>query len=130
MRGVDKIDSFNANLAKVGLGGFDSSPMWVRSRFDLINSFIETPDYLKNHENEFPEQGEHNLCSIRMKSFFLIRTILFGPYTISRFLFRLSNKPSKLDNSIWKKISSNPYLVYDEMVWQRRNGCEFETTSW
>ena len=42
MRGVDKIDSFNANLAKVGLGGFDSSPMWVRSRFDLINSFIES----------------------------------------------------------------------------------------
>ena len=58
MRGEDKIDSFNANLAKVGLGGFDSSPMWVRSRFDLINSFIETPDYLKNHENEFPEQGQ------------------------------------------------------------------------
>ena len=68
MRGVDKIDSFNANLAKVGLGGFDSSPMWVRSRFDLINSFIETPDYLKNHENEFPEQGEHNLCCIDLYS--------------------------------------------------------------
>ena len=51
-------------------------------------------------------------------------------YKISHFLFRLSNKPSKLDDSIWKKISSNPYLVYDEMVWQRRNDCEFETTSW
>ena len=123
MRGVDKIDSFNANLAKVGLGGFDSSPMWVRSRFDLINSFIETPDYLKNHENEFPEQGEHNLCCISINA-------LKESLPMIHFYLRLSNKPSKLDNSIWKKISSNPYLVYDEMVWQRRNDCEFEATSW
>ena len=58
MKGVEKVDSFNANMSKVGLGGEDSSPMWVRNRYDLIHSFAESPDYLENHENEFQEQGE------------------------------------------------------------------------
>ena len=45
-------------MSKVGLGGEDSSPMWVRNRYDLIHSSAESPDYLENHENEFQEQGE------------------------------------------------------------------------
>ena len=32
-------------------------------------------------------------------------------------MFRLSNRPSKFDNSGEQKISSDSYLVYDEMVW-------------
>lgn len=44
--------------------------------------------------------------------------------------FRLSNKPTKLDDSIWKKISSYSYLVYDEVVWQGRNDCKLKTASW
>ena len=51
MRGVDKIDSFNANMSKVGLGGTDSSPMWVRNRFDLINSLSESPENNENTDN-------------------------------------------------------------------------------
>ena len=51
MRGVDKIDSFNANMSKVGLGGTDSSPMWVRNRFDLMNYFSESPDNNENTDN-------------------------------------------------------------------------------
>ena len=58
MRGVDKVDSFNANMSKVGLGGTDSSPMWVRNRFGLINSFSETPDHDEHHENQLPKQGK------------------------------------------------------------------------
>ena len=58
MRGVDKIDSFNANMSKVGLGGTDSSPMWVRNRFDLINSFSESPNDDENNENPFQNQGK------------------------------------------------------------------------
>ena len=51
MRGVDKIDSFNANMSKVGLGGTDSSPMWVRNRFDLMNYFSESPDNNEKTDN-------------------------------------------------------------------------------
>jgi len=29
--------------------------MWLRNRNDLTNSFVENPDYLKSHENEFDE---------------------------------------------------------------------------
>ena len=58
MRGVDKIDSFNANMSKVGLGGTDSSPMWVRNRFDLINSFSESTNDDENNDNPFPNQGK------------------------------------------------------------------------
>ena len=57
MRGVDKIDSFNANMSKVGLGGTDSSPMWVRNRFDLMNYFSESPD-----NNENTDHLNQNLC--------------------------------------------------------------------
>jgi len=39
----------------VGTGGFDSSPMWIRNRADLTNSFVENPDYLKQNETEFDE---------------------------------------------------------------------------
>ena len=39
----------------MGLAGFDSSPMWIRNRFDLTNSFVEEPDYLRGHEAEFDE---------------------------------------------------------------------------
>ena len=45
----------NLNKAKMGLAGFDSSPMWIRNRFDLTNSFVEEPDYLRGHETEFDE---------------------------------------------------------------------------
>ena len=71
LEGVDKVESFNMNLSKCGVGGFDSSPMWIKNRFffiflllnnyllffrtDLTNSFIENPDYLKSHENQFTE---------------------------------------------------------------------------
>ena len=67
MRGVDKVDSFNANMSKVGLGGTDSSPMWVRNRFDLINSFSETPDHDEHHENQLPKQGKARLYSLYSK---------------------------------------------------------------
>jgi len=56
LNGIEHVDSFNTNLAKVGLAGFDSSPMWIRNRSDLTNSFVEDPDYLRGHENEFDEQ--------------------------------------------------------------------------
>ena len=56
LNGIEHVDSFNTNLSKVGLAGFDSSPMWIRNRNDLENSFVEDPDYLRGHENEFDEQ--------------------------------------------------------------------------
>ena len=65
MRGVDKIDSFNANMSKVGLGGTDSSPMWVRNRFDLINLF--SADHDEHHENQLPEQGKARVYSVYSK---------------------------------------------------------------
>jgi len=55
LEGVEKVDSFNMNLSKCGVGGFDSSPMWIKNRTDLTNSFIENPDYLQSHENQFTE---------------------------------------------------------------------------
>ena len=67
MKGVDKVDSFNANMSKVGLGGTDSSPMWVRNRFDLINSFSETPDHDEHHENQLAKQGKARLYSLHSK---------------------------------------------------------------
>ena len=48
--GVENVDSFNTNLSKCGTGGFDSSPMWVKNRTNLTNSFVEKPDYLQQHE--------------------------------------------------------------------------------
>ena len=76
MRGVDKIDSFNANMSKVGLGGTDSSPMWVRNRFDLINSFSESLNDDENNDNPFSNQGK----SWRYKSLRLNGQDFIGRY--------------------------------------------------
>ena len=61
LSGCDKVDSFNTNLSKIGIGGFDSSPMWVKNRFDLTNNFVENPDYLRSHENEINDETVHQV---------------------------------------------------------------------
>ncbi|CBY20168.1 unnamed protein product [Oikopleura dioica] len=61
LSGIDKVDSFNTNLSKIGIGGFDSSPMWVKNRFDLTNNFVENPDYLRSHENEINDENVHQV---------------------------------------------------------------------
>lgn len=61
LSGCDKVDSFNTNLSKIGIGGFDSSPMWVKNRFDLTNNFVENPDYLRSHENEINDENVHQV---------------------------------------------------------------------
>ena len=38
LEGVEKVESFNMNLSKCGVGGFDSSPMWIKKRFFFSNS--------------------------------------------------------------------------------------------
>ena len=57
LKGIDHVDSFVTNLAKVGLAGFDSAPMWIRNRNDLTNAFIEDPDYMRPQEAEFDDQN-------------------------------------------------------------------------
>ena len=68
LQGIHLVDSVCINLSKVGLAGSEkgqnrnnsliiysnfwplklhTSPMWVRNRNDLVNSFVEQPDYLK-----------------------------------------------------------------------------------
>ena len=58
MQGVEEVDSFNTQMAKIGLGGSaDSSPMWVRNRLDFNEAFSETSDYFEINENELENQG-------------------------------------------------------------------------
>ena len=40
LEGVEKVDSFNMNLSKCGVGGFDSSPMWIKNRFFFKFDFL------------------------------------------------------------------------------------------
>ena len=40
LEGVEKVESFNMNLSKCGVGGFDSSPMWVKKRYFSTLMFL------------------------------------------------------------------------------------------
>ena len=58
MRGVEEVDSFNTQMAKIGLAGSaDSSPMWIRNRLDFNEAFSETSDDFEINENELDNQG-------------------------------------------------------------------------
>ena len=58
MQGVEEVDSFNTQMAKIGLAGSaDSSPMLVRNRLDFNEAFSETSDDFEINENELDNQG-------------------------------------------------------------------------